>query len=410
MRVKSPLRLIVAILILLVLIYVGFKGAVSIITGEPIRFGFSSSGYMSDKVQDFVVAGVDDDGYRTDLILFCRYNLSDNSINVLQIPRDTKVENDRYDKKINSAYGTAEKEKALFDEIESIIGIRPEKSVIVSFRAFRELIDAIGGVEVDVPMRMYYTDPVQNLTIDLYPGVQVLDGRHAEMFMRFRYNNDGTGYPNGDIDRIAAQRKFYESTMNKLLSGGTILKAPKILGVILGNVKTDFEIDEIVNYIGRVPKFKMENVKIYSLPGEGGYDPDGVSYFFHDEEKTKTLISEQFKPKRAKVESGYEGSFKNRFIKIRLVDATGLDESQVDILKIVSETLEDYGFKVVATEKTDRIADTSLLINHNNKRVAAEVQKMYPSVQIAETIEEYVLENNEKAADITLKMGTDFSF
>ena len=413
MRVKSPLRLIVAIIILIVLIYVGFRGAVSIISGEPIKFGFSSNRiFGSDKVQDFVVAGIDEEGYRTDLILFCRYNLEDNSINVLQIPRDTKVETDRYDKKINSAYGSKEKEKALFDEIESVIGLRPEKSVIVSFKAFRELIDAIGGVEVNVPIRMFYNDPYQNLSIDLYPGKQVLNGRRAEMFMRFRYNDDCTGYPNGDIDRIAAQKTLYNAVMEKLLSGSTVLKAPKILGIISDNVKTDFSIDEIVGYMTRIPKFSMEKVNIYTLPGEGAYDSNGVSYFFHNEEETEKLIKENFSSRRKSVasEAGYTGSFKNRFIKVRIVDASGLDESKADILKIVSENLADYGFKVVSIEKSDRISDKSVFINHNEKHAATELKKVFGAVEISETIEEYVVESGEKMADVTLKIGSDFSF
>ncbi len=411
MRVKSPLRLIIAILVLLTLIYIGFQGAVSIITGQPIKFGFSSGGAADNKVQDFVVAGVDEDGYRTDLILFCRYNMADNSINVLQIPRDTKVETERYDKKINSAYGTPEKEQTLFDEIESLIGIRPEKSVIVSFRAFREIIDAIGGVEVDVPIRMYYHDPFQNLNIDLFPGLQLLDGRRAEMFMRFRQNDDGSGYPNGDIDRVAAQKGFYQAMADKLLSGSTILKAPKIIGVVSDNVKTDFTVSEMMNYIGRLPKFSMEKIKIHTLPGEGGYDGNGVSYFFCDKDATKTLIKEHFTPQKGvALDDEYKGSFKNRFIKVRIIDATGLNSENADILTAVKDTLTDYGFKVVATEKTGRISDTSVLINHNQKRAALEVQKVYEGVPIAETIEEYILDDEEKTADVTIKMGTDFSF
>lgn len=410
MRVKSPLRLIIAILVLLTLIYIGFQGAVSIITGQPIKFGFSSGSVRGNKVQDFVVAGVDDDGYRTDLILFCRYNMADNSINVLQIPRDTKVENDRHDKKINSAYGSPEKEQTLFDEIEGLIGIRPEKSVIVSFKAFREIIDAIGGVEIDVPIRMNYHDPFQNLTIDLYPGLQLLNGRRAEMFMRFRQNDDGSGYPNGDIDRVAAQKGFYQAVADKLLSGGTILKAPKIIGVITDNVKTDFTVSDMVNYLGRLPKFSMENVKIHTLPGEGGYDSNGVSYFFCDEDATKTLIKEHFTPQKGTADDEYNGSFKNRFIKVKIVDATGLESENADILTAVKETLADYGFKVVATEKSARVSDTSELINHNEKRAAVEVQKVYERVPIAETIEKYILDDEEKMADVTIKMGTDFSF
>ena len=294
-RVKSPIRLAVAVLLLCALLYLGIAGGISILTGQPVNFAFWSRGSFTTRpVQDFVVAGVDDDGVRTDLILFCRYNLSDNSVKVLQIPRDTKVENKRSDKKINSAYGSSRKVEALCDEVESLIGIRPQKHVIVSFKAFREIIDEIGGVEVNVPMRMYYTDPYQDLTIDLYPGTQVLDGRKAEMFMRFRKNNDGTGYPGGDIDRMAAQKNFYNAIMEKLLSGSTVLKAPKLLGIIKENVETDFNSDDIGRYISRIPKFSMDKVQVFTLPGQGGYANNGISYFFHDEVATEALIGEEF--------------------------------------------------------------------------------------------------------------------
>jgi len=220
------LRRIAVLLVQLAFLYIGICIIVALTTGNPINFAlWNASGVNKlQTVENFVVAGIDKDGYRTDLILFCQYDLTDNSLTAMQIPRDTKVNNKRNDKKINSAYGSPKKTEAMFDELESIVGIRADKYVIVSFKAFRELIDAIGGVEVNVPMRMYYTDPYQNLTIDLYPGEQLLDGRRAEMFMRFRQNLDGSGYPDGDIGRNAAQRKFYSAVTDKLLSGKTVLE------------------------------------------------------------------------------------------------------------------------------------------------------------------------------------------
>lgn len=411
MRVKSPLRLTVAILILLMLIYTGIRGAISIISGQPMQLGFGvQNASKADKIQDILVAGTDEDGYRTDLILLCRYNMTNNSVTALQIPRDTRSENtNRYDKKINSAYSTPEKELTLYDEIEELTGIRPEKHVIVSFKAFRELIDAIGGVEIDVPMRMYYTDPVQNLTIDLYPGVQVLSGRQSEMFMRFRYNNDGTGYPNGDIDRIAAQKKFYEAAFDKLLSGSTILKVPKILDIMTENVKTDFTGEDIMKYIGKIPSFKMENIKILTLPGEGAYGDDGVSYFFHDEKETKLLMEEYFLPME-KSSQVKEISSKNKFVKVKIIDATGIDEKSADVLKVTEDMLTEYKFKVVSTEKTDRIQDRSRLINHNNKKAAELLQAVYGGVDIAEGIEIFVKKEGEKVPDVTLVVGADFVF
>ena len=409
MKVKSPLRLTVAILILLMLVYTGIAGAISIITGKPMQFGFwSSSSARAEKIQDFVVAGTDEDGIRTDLILFCRYNLTDNAITALQIPRDTLVETNRYDKKINSAYGTAEKEQRLFDEIEQVVGIRPQKYVVVSFKAFRELIDAIGGVEVDVPIRMYYTDPVQGLTIDLYPGLQVLNGKRAEMFMRFRYNNDGTGYPNGDIDRIAAQKGFYQAAMNKLLSGSTILKVPKIMSIISNNVKTDFTGEEIMKYISKIPSFSMEKVKILTLPGEGGYGENGVSYFFHDKKETELLVKENFKTMEKLTGATKTISPKNKYVKVKIVDATGIQAGEADVIKVVSDMLGEYKFKVISTEKTDRIQDKSKLINHNNKNAAELLKAVYSGIEVQEGLELFVADEGEKEPDVTLVVGADF--
>lgn len=410
MKVKSPLRLAVSIVILFMIIYAGYVGAVSILSGKPASFGFlsRSSVRSDDNSIDFVVAGTDKQGSLTDLILLCRYDAAENSASVMQIPRDTKVDNDRYDKKINSAYGSSGGVETLYDELESVTGVRPEKYVIVSIEAFRELIDAIGGVEFEVPMRMYYTDPVQNLVIDLQPGLQLLDGKHAEMFMRFR-----SGYTNGDIDRNAAQREFYNVVLDKLLSGETVLKAPKILSIVGKHVKTDFGGSDIIKYIGKVLKLNRENIHIESLPGEGRYEKNKsgkeISYFICNKEKTKALVDEYFKSE------GGGGSVtanpvKNRFIKIKIVDATSISEEDADVLSVVSEELSAHGFTVVATEHAARIRDNSELTNHNAKCAAEEIQKVYPKIPVADEVEEYKKKDGEKAADVTLTVGNDFSF
>lgn len=108
MKIKSPVRFIVSIIVLLFIIYIGFKAAVSLAGNKKVNFAFWSKGknIKSQAVENFVVAGVDEEGLRTDLILLCQYNDITKKINVLQIPRDTKVDTKRSDKKINSAYGT----------------------------------------------------------------------------------------------------------------------------------------------------------------------------------------------------------------------------------------------------------------------------------------------------------------
>ena len=119
-------------------------------------------------------------------------NNIDKRVSVLQIPRDTKVDNKRSDKKINSAYFSGI--DVMKREVESVTGLSTDFFATITFDAFKEIVDALGGVTVDVPIDMNYHDPVQGLVIELEAGKQKLDGEHAMMFMRFRKNDDGTGY------------------------------------------------------------------------------------------------------------------------------------------------------------------------------------------------------------------------
>lgn len=409
MRIKSPIRFTIFLLILCTFIYLGYTAAARYIDLPVPQFAFwNKTDNNEPTYQNFVVAGVDDEGTRTDLILFCQYDFVSNSVNVIQVPRDTKVETERSDKKINSAYGSKGGADTMLKELSDLLGIKADKYVIVSFKAFRNIIDALGGVEIDVPMRMYYTDPVQNLTIDLYPGKQQLSGKQAEMFMRFRKNNNGTGYPNGDVDRIKAQQALYSSLSDKLLSGNTILKIPKLLGIIKDNVKTNFTAEEIVSYLGKVGQIKRENINIMALEGVGKYETvNGVSisYFIHDKEKTKQMIEQYFTPSSSSlIEDKGISLVKNKFIKLDLVDASGYNIEDINVLEIVKQKLEKYGFKVLNTTVSEKVSDKSRIIEHSNKNSSAEILKVCDGLPVVNE------ESESTKADATVIIGSDFKF
>ena len=405
MRIKSPLRFSLTIIALILIIYIGFISAASLLGNRDVKFAFWSKGETVETkaTQNFVVAGVDEDGQRTDVILFCQYNEITKKLNLLQIPRDTKVETKRYDKKINSAYGSKDGIKSLSTEIASITGIEPDKYIVVSFKAFRELIDAIGGVDVNVPFRMYYHDPVQNLTIDLLPGEQHLNGKQAEMYMRFRQNDDGSGYKNGDIDRIAAQKEFYSIVADKLLTVKNVFKTHKLLKIFNDNVKMNFTGDEILSYIGEIPSFKKENIGIHTLPGEGKY-VGSVSYFVHDEEKTKQIIEENFSLDTQKELYKTVNPSKNRFIKVEVVNSSSISPEIANVVEIVKKKLENHGFKVISAYNSEKIRDKSEIIDHNSKNGAAEILKIYSDVKVFND------ENPDSEADVTIYIGNDFTF
>lgn len=259
--------------------------ASSLVTGNK----FSVFGPATRDTRDIVVAGVDEGGYRTDLILLCHIDRVNNQMNILQIPRDTKIDNKRNDKKINSAYYSG------FDcmsrEISQVTGIAPDGYIMISFEGFNEIIDSIGGVTIDVPMRMNYTDPAQDLTIDLQPGKQHLDGEHAQMFMRFRKNNDGTGYANGDMDRINTQKLLYDAVIKKVKNPMIVMRVPSILSAFKKYTTTNLE-DDFTGVL-RDMAACAGDVNFYSVPGSGKYI-GGVSYFVADKAETKKIVNEHF--------------------------------------------------------------------------------------------------------------------
>lgn len=283
MRRKSRLSRVVSFVIFIAFVVVGFN------IGRGL-FGDNAKSRLTD-VTNLLVAGVDVDGYRTDLILFVQVDNINGRVSVLQIPRDTKVDNNRRDKKINSAYFSGI--DTLNKEVESVIGMKADFFATITFDAFREIVDALGGVTIDVPIDMNYHDPVQGLTIELEAGKQKLDGEHAMMFMRFRKNDDGTGYARGDVDRNAAQKEFYSAVMKKALSPIGIIKAPVLYSTIMKYTTTDLNNAEVRELMTDVFKIGKSNINIYQLPGESKYI-NNISYFVYDKKETKALMQENF--------------------------------------------------------------------------------------------------------------------
>lgn len=286
-KMRHPGRFIVFVVTFVICLWMIYNFVIALATGQK----FSVFGNSTVPVKNVVVAGVDEDGYRTDLILLCQINRRRGEINILQVPRDTRVENRRNDKKINSAYFLGF--ESMSSELEQVTGLAVEDYIMLDFDGFNEVIDAMGGVVVDVPMRMDYTDPVQNLVIDLQPGEQKLDGEHAQMFMRFRGNNDGTGYANGDMERISVQKTLYAAVAKKLLSPYGIIKAPAVFAAVKKNSKTNMSGGKIFGLMKDVAAVGKKNIHFHSLPGEGKYI-GGVSYFVYDKSKTAALINENF--------------------------------------------------------------------------------------------------------------------
>ena len=240
-------------------------------TPEPVKTTPSPEPVTRKKdVYTLLVVGRDRVGMNTDTIMVVSLDCAAHTANVVNIPRDTLVNVPWAVKKINSIYG-AEEISGLLTGVENLVGFPIDNYVVINTYVFQAVIDCIGGVWFDVPIYMYYDDPDQDLHISINPGNQLLDGYHAEQVVRFRQNNDGTGYANGDLGRIETQQAFFKALAKQILSLGNIANLPELIDIVTGYTDTDLTAGNIAFYAEEFLKLQENGINFYTMPHENVY-------------------------------------------------------------------------------------------------------------------------------------------
>lgn len=230
----------------------------------------------------------------TDTIMFIRYNVETGKIAMMSIPRDTYVDNDySIGHKINAIY-RGKNIIPLVEEVQELLDVKIDYYLVFDTKMVHELVDAVGGVEIDVPMRMKYDDGTQDLHIDLQPGLQVLNGNQAEQFVRFRHNNDySIQYKRGDLGRTEAQQKFMKAFISTVLKPENLLKAPEIINIAIKNTQTNVTAREATKYITDAAKLDVNGIYTVTAPGSTPYI-NNISYFKMNEEEARRIIKDEF--------------------------------------------------------------------------------------------------------------------
>lgn len=354
---KKALKVILRIFIILIVVFVmvvvgGVAGVMYVRWNKDVTEQVTPSGdvklpeniVLEDNVTCLFM-GVN--GALTDFIMLGQYNPNTREVNLLSIPRDTNVKG-TIDGKINSAYSGVDPMRTV-NKVEEITGVDIEYYVLFKTKLLRDLVDAVGGVTVTVPINMNYDDPYQDLYIHLKKGTYKLTGKQAEQFCRFRKNNDRTGYPDGDVGRVKAQQSFIKAMISRCLEPQNLLKIGNLVDIVLDNTKTNVTMDVASQYLDDAVAFKPDRIRTETLPGEGRYGSNGISYFFMDEEASKELIDEMFN-KETKVEdvlalqSGEANAFESGdSIRIEVLNNGTTNK----IFTTVVDTLNNMGYSVV---------------------------------------------------------------
>ncbi|MGN0968071.1 MAG: LCP family protein [Oscillospiraceae bacterium] len=243
-----------------------------------------------EEFHTFLLMGTDDGNGNADTIMVGSYDLKNNKISVVSVPRDTLVDVSRTVKKINGAYGTGGVEQ-LLDELKDVLGFRPDHYIMVDIQAFVEVVDTLGGVSFYVPEDMYHDDGA-GFIIDLQEGTQWLDGRHALQLVRYR------GYANADLGRIQTQQKFLKEMAKQVLSWSSVTKINEYARILSKYFKTDLSVTELAYFGTAALKLDFSrDVTFETLPGDGDTTYKGIHWYYQlDPEQCLEIINRTINP------------------------------------------------------------------------------------------------------------------
>lgn len=225
---------------------------------------------------------------RSDTMMVASINPGDNTVNIMSIPRDSRVNIPGYQgyDKITHAfyYGGAD---LAARTVETNFNIPIDHTIIMDWKAFIKVVDILGGVDIAVEHDMNYEDPYENLSIHLTKGYQHLNGQQSGQYVRFRHDELG------DIGRVQRQSAFLKAFTNRLLRTGTILKLPSLVTTINQYVKTDMNTYALVKIASSLKDLHADSMQADMIPGEFA-TIDDISYWIPNMEKTQQIVNSKF--------------------------------------------------------------------------------------------------------------------
>lgn len=243
-----------------------------------------------DRVLRVLLLGCDRTADLTDSIMLVTLNETKKQASILQIPRDTYAEyTDRAYKKLNgakNALGT----KKMMRFLETALGVSIDCYVVIHPDALVAIVDAVGGVDIDIEQDMDYSDPAQNLEIHLSAGKMHLTGAQAEQFVRYR-----SGYANADLGRLDAQKKFLHAIAKKCLT----ISYPQMLGAALRSmtsIQTDVGIGQVGAILRTLRACDPDKTPMVTLPGEAAQGRSGAWYYIVNRARATETVNSHLMP------------------------------------------------------------------------------------------------------------------
>lgn len=325
---------------------------------------------------------------RADTVILLSLNTRTGEAGILSIPRDTRVwipSRQRWDR-INAAYAHGGATMAL-EAVSNLLNTPVRYYVQTDFQGFEEMIDLLGGVEINIAKEMKYVDRAQGLDIHLLPGRQLLNGEDALKFVRYRDSlgdvslvDPFTEHYDGRVER---QRQFFESLVSKVLSPSSLVKLPRLLSQAFRIVNTNVPWEVVVDLSLSATRFSPDKVQTGVLPGNSGKINDAW-YWIVDVQKAQqainTLVRGEPEP-----------------LKLVVLNGNG----RAGIAGQVADRLTAYGYRVTSRGNAEHFnyARTTILVS------APDVHRVEPlAVYLGAQVETV----DAARSEVTVIIGQDY--
>ena len=273
-KLSNFLCVLTVVAILLSLVIVLFASKQSVEEGEAITDTINIT--SDDSIYNFLLLGRDTAAGLCDVVILGTVNTNNGNISFMQIPRDTYFNcSESSYKKINGAYNSLGSAAMVSSSLSSALGTKIDYYVCLSLDAIEKMVDAVNGIEIDVPMNMNYTDSEQNLTINLKAGKQTLDGKNAVKFLR-----DRSGYITGDLGRIDAQKLFLNAFAKRIADISNPFALYNVFKVICENSETNIKVNDLISIAFKCIQAKSGRVSYLTAPGEAIQSEKSGAWFY----------------------------------------------------------------------------------------------------------------------------------
>lgn len=332
---------------------------------------------------------------RTDTLLLVRVDAEAGTLNVMSIPRDTRVQIPGFGMdKINQANVLGGPELVAQTIGYNLGNIQVDRYVRINTTAFREMVDLVGGIEVNVPNRMEYTDRTQGLYIDLYPGWQTLNGDQAEQFARFRQES-------GDIGRVQRQQMLIKALRERLTNPLVIPKLPQAIRVMQRYVDTNLTLEEMLAIANFGLEIESDQLQMVMLPGRFSTPDEFIaSYWLPNWDASAAVMQNFFKADELGL---YADNSQGRYVTDLSIAVQNASDSP-DQAAAVARYLRENGFENVYTisDWATPMARTEVVAQRGDVESARLVESL---LGVGRAISE---STGDLGSDITIRVGQDW--